>query len=70
MTSHELTKELIETTTTKTGLRVFAGILNRVYQINRKVAANFKASMRIVFDDLLGQWNYVAIPKNAFLVEA
>jgi hypothetical protein len=70
LTSHELTKELIETTTTKTGLRVFAGILNRVYQINRKVAANFKASMRIVFDDLLGQWNYVAIPKNAFLVEA
>jgi hypothetical protein len=64
LTSHALTKELIETTTTKTGLRVFAGILNKIYQINRKVAADFKASMRIVFDDLLGQWNYVAIPKN------
>ncbi len=70
LTSHELTRELIESTSTKTGLRVFASILNKVYQINRKVAANFKASMRIVFDDLLGQWNYVAIPKNEFWVEA
>jgi hypothetical protein len=26
--------------------------------------AGFKKSMRILFDGLLGQWNYVATPKN------
>jgi transposase len=39
LTSHELTKELIETTTTKAGLSVVAYILNKVYLTKRKVAA-------------------------------
>jgi hypothetical protein len=55
---------LIETTTTKAGLSVVACILNKVYPIKRKVVAGFKKSMRILFDGLLGQWNYVATPKN------
>ena len=29
--------------------------------------AGFKESMRILFDDILGQWNYVATPKNEHL---
>ncbi len=29
--------------------------------------AGFKESMRILFDDILGQWNYVATPKNGHL---
>ena len=33
-------------------------------QTKRKVVAGFKKSMRILFDGLLGQWNYVATPKN------
>jgi transposase len=65
LTSHELTKELIETTTTKAGLSVVAYILNKVYLTKRKVAAGFKESMRILFDDILGRWNYVATPKHA-----
>ena len=65
LTSHELTKELIETTTTKAGLSVVAHILNKVYLTKRKVAAGFKESMRILFDEILGRWNYVATPKNA-----
>jgi hypothetical protein len=60
--SHELVKELIETTTTKTGLTVTANIIKTVYQTGRKVAANFKETMRIVFDEDLGKWNYRAIP--------
>ena len=64
LTSHVLTKELIETTTTKAGLSVVACILNKVYPIKRKVVAGFKKSMRILFDGLLGQWNYVTTPKN------
>ena len=64
LTSHQITKELIERATTKTGLTVVAYILNKVYEIKRKVMAGFKKSMRILFDDILGQWNYVATPKN------
>ncbi|MEN8220328.1 MAG: ISAzo13 family transposase [Pseudomonadota bacterium] len=62
LTSHILTKELIEKTKTKSGLKVFACIFNRVYETGRKVATGFKESMRIVFDEHLGQWNYTAIP--------
>jgi hypothetical protein len=63
LTSHQITKELIERATTKTGLSVVACILNKVYETKRKVAAGFKESMRILFDNILGQWNYVATPK-------
>jgi hypothetical protein len=55
---------LIETTITKAGLSVGACILNKVYQTKRKVVTGLKKSMRILFDSLLGQWNYVASPKN------
>ncbi len=65
LTSHELVKELIEKTTTTTGLIVRASILDKVYEIGRKVADGFKESMRIVFDDHLGKWNYVAKPSTA-----
>ena len=67
LTSHQITKELIEKATTKTGLSVVACILNKVYETKRKVVAGFKESMRILFDDILGQWNYVATPKNEHL---
>lgn len=62
--SHELVKELIETTTTKNGLTVKATIIDKVYRVGRKVVDGFKNSMRILFDDHLGQWNYVAVPQQ------
>jgi len=62
--THELAKELIEKTTTKSGLKVIACIFNKVYETGRKVAVGFKKSMRIVFDDYLKSWNYVAVPKS------
>lgn len=67
LTSHQITKELIERATTKTGLTVVAWILNKVYETKRKVVAGFKKSMRILFDDTLGKWNYVATPKKEHL---
>ncbi len=60
--SHLFMKELIEKTTTKAGLKVFACIFNKVYKTGRKVVEGFKESMRIVFDEHLKQWNYTAIP--------
>ena len=64
LTTHLLAKELIEKTTTKTGLNIFASIFNQVYETGRKVAAGFKESMRIVFDEHLKLWNYIAAPKK------
>ena len=64
LNTHRLVKHLIEKTTTKTGLKVFACILNKLYETGRKVAADFKKSMRIVFEALLGQWHYVAVPNR------
>lgn len=61
-TSIELVKELLEKTSTTTGLKAFVHIIDKVYAIGRKVAADFKENMRIVFDDFLPQWNYRAIP--------
>jgi hypothetical protein len=61
-TSLALVKELMEKTNTTTGLKAFVHIIDRVYEIGRKVAADFKETMRIVFDDVLPQWNYRAIP--------
>ena len=65
LTSHGLVKELIEKATTTTGLIVRASILDKVYEIGRKVADGFKESMPILFDDYLGKWNYVAVPAAA-----
>ncbi len=61
-TSIELVKELMEKTHTETGLKAFVHIIDKVYEIGRKVAENFKETMRIVFDEILPQWNYRAVP--------
>jgi hypothetical protein len=40
----------------------FTSCAGQRYETGGKVADGFKKSMRIVFDQHLGQWNYVAIP--------
>ena len=61
--SVQLLQDLIATTTTRTGLKVFTTILDKPYQTGRKVAENFKSTMKIVFDQYLPQWNYTAKPE-------
>ena len=63
-TSIELVKELMENTSTSTGLKTFVSVLDKVYETGRKVVADFKENMRIVFDKVLPSWNYRAIPEN------
>ena len=63
-TSINLVKQLIEKTTTSTGLKVFVKIIETIYQTGRKAADNFKQTMRIVLDDFLPAWNYRAIPNS------
>jgi hypothetical protein len=61
-TSIELVKELMEKTRTSTGLKVTVHIIDKVYQTARKVADDFKETMKILFDEFLPQWNYTAVP--------
>jgi hypothetical protein len=62
-TSIELVKELIEKTSTSTGLKVYASITDKIYKTARKAQEDFKKQMPIVFDESLGQWNYRAVPQ-------
>ena len=62
--SIELLQELMAATTTTTGLRVFVSILDRAYDKGRQIAADFKETMTIRFDDFLPQWNYTAVPNH------
>lgn len=66
-TSVALVKELMEKTHTSKGLEVVVDIIETVYQTGRKVADDFKANMRIVFDEVLPQWNYRALPKGTVI---
>lgn len=58
----DIVKEFIGKTKTATGLKVFTSILEKVFQTKRKVADDFKETMRIRFDEYLPKWNYVALP--------
>ena len=62
--SIRLVKELIEKTKTSKGLQVVVGINEKIYQTGRQVAEDFKRNMRIVFDTVLPQWNYRALPNR------
>jgi len=64
-TSVEVVKELIDKTSTSTGLKVMTSIKEKVYKTARKASEDFRRNMPIVFDDFLGQWNYRAIPQVA-----
>jgi hypothetical protein len=61
-TSVELVRELMQKTHTRKGLTVTVQIVDKVYQKGRKVAKDFKETMRIVFDEFLPKWNYTAVP--------
>jgi hypothetical protein len=60
----ELLGDLMASAKTKTGLKVFASIIDQPFATNRKVADDFKEKMRIQFDDFLPKWNYTAVPIN------
>lgn len=66
-----MVKELMQKTRTKAGLRVKVDLIDKVYERGYKVTEQFKKNMRIVFDDYLPKWNYVAVPaqmQNATLI--
>lgn len=60
----ELVKNLMARTSTKQGLSVTVTILEKVFQTGLKYSKDFKKSMPIVFDKVLPQWNYTAVPQT------
>ncbi len=60
--SRELAQELMANAATTTGLHAFVQIIDKEYTTGRKVTADFKQTMRIVFDEYLPKWNYRAVP--------
>lgn len=61
-TSVEVAKEVFSKAKTKTGLKVVVDTFEKVYETGRRAVESFKDNIQIVFDELLPQWNYVAIP--------
>lgn len=58
----EQVKHYMAKTQTRTGLSVVVNIIDKIYQKGRKVAEDFKSTMRIAFHNILPRFNYRAIP--------
>ena len=54
--------ELMRQATTRTGLRTTVHVMRHLYATGQKATDEMKAALRIRFDKLLPQWNYVATP--------
>lgn len=57
--SINLAQELINKTTTTTGLKVFSRISKKIYETGRSVFEGFKTESKIIHDNTLGDWNYM-----------
>ena len=53
---------LIRAAKTRTGLRTTVAIIERVFETGRNATRGMKDNLRIVYEDLLPKWNYVANP--------
>jgi Rhodopirellula transposase DDE domain len=56
-------KELMEKTSTRTGLRVVVDVVDQVYETGRKVAESVKQTLHLIRDLLLPKWNYRILPQ-------
>ncbi len=57
-------KSLMEKAKTRKGLRVFATIIDGLYETGKKVSQEFKQNLPIIFDEYLPQWNYTVQPQS------
>lgn len=67
-TSLDIAKDAYSQTKTKTGLRVVVDLFEKVYKTGRKAVETFKENMKIVFEELLPQWNYTVYPQDEDVV--
>ena len=62
LTSYEVIVNLIANTTTTTGLKVYAVLDDRTYQLKRKITNQEMKLLRIERDEFHGEWNYTIKP--------
>ena len=60
--SHQTMVNLIGNTTTRTGLKIKAGLDNRTYETGIKVSKEDLSAVNIQRDEFHGDWNYTIIP--------
>jgi len=60
--THQVIVNLIAATTTKSGLKVKAGIDSNEYPTGRKITDAEMAKLNITRDDFHGEWNYTLHP--------
>ena len=66
--SYQTFQVLVETTTTRTGLTVRADIIDEFYPTGRDVTADYWENMPMLHDHYLPDWNYVAQPRNHWII--
>ena len=64
LTSIETVIELLNHTTTKTGLQVTAMIDKNIYKTKIKVTDKELAAVNIIRDEFHGEWNYTILPQS------
>jgi transposase len=57
--SINLAQELINKTSTLSGLKVFTRISKKIYEKGRSVADDFYTDAKIIYSKILGDWNYM-----------
>lgn len=64
LTSYEVIVNLIANARTKTGLKVYAALDDRIYQLKKRVTDKEMASLRIEPHAFHGEWNYTIKPRK------
>lgn len=59
--SINLAKELINTTSTTKGLKVFSRISKKIYEKGRSITKDLLAHLNVVYDTTLEKWNYMVL---------
>ncbi len=54
--------DLMRQTTTSTGLRATVNVIKRQYEANRNATQEMKDNLKIVYDNIMPKWNYLATP--------
>ena len=60
---------LMRKASTRTGLRTTVNVIRRMYETKLKVAADFKETMTILFDDEIPKWKGAVTPIPAFTLQ-
>ena len=66
LTDLEFVKNITDTTTTKTGLKVITSTNEKVYETKKKVKQEFKDNIKsyVLFDEIAPKWNYLIKPQT------